>query len=94
MGNYQDSYLDIIHKPVHDKQFMEGKELQDRHSSYVERPTEIEAYRYAVAEALNLGMDDNKIHQYFKTERMSEENLHLEKLVNVNLNEFPKSLFE
>ncbi|MEM3696717.1 MAG: hypothetical protein QXQ94_04335 [Candidatus Bathyarchaeia archaeon] len=74
-GDLVDIYLDIIHELVHVKQFMEGKKLFDDNFSYVERPTEIEAYRVAVEEAKRLGLSDERILQYLKTEWMSEEDL-------------------
>ncbi|MEM3699981.1 MAG: hypothetical protein QXL57_03835 [Candidatus Bathyarchaeia archaeon] len=74
-GDLVDIYLDIIHELVHVKQFMDGKKLFDDNFSYVERPTEIEAYRVAVDEAKRLGLSDEKILQYLKTEWMSEEDL-------------------
>ena len=87
-GDLVDIYLDIIHELVHVKQFMEGKELRDGNFSYVDRPTEIEAYRYAVDEARDLGMNDKQILEYLRTERMSDENLNrLAKAVNVKFDE-------
>jgi hypothetical protein len=74
-GDIIDIYLDVIHELVHVKQFMEGKELFDQHYSYVERPTEVEAYRYAVEEARNLGLSDDRILEYLQTEWMSDEDL-------------------
>ena len=50
-GDKTDIYLDLIHELCHVKQHMEGKELFDPRYEYVERPTEIEAYRYCVQEA-------------------------------------------
>ena len=64
---------------------MGGKELRDRNYKYVERATEIEAYRYAVTEAKNLGMDNKEILEYLKTEWMSEEDLkQLARKLNIN----------
>jgi len=74
-GDIIDIYLDIIHELVHVRQFMEGKELFDRHFSYVGRPTEVEAFRYAVEEARNLGLNDERICDYLKTEWISDEDL-------------------
>jgi len=74
-GNRVDIYLDVIHELVHVKQFMEGKELFDIHYGYSERPTEIEAYRHVVEEARNMGLSDERICEYLKTEWMSEEDL-------------------
>jgi hypothetical protein len=71
-GDRIDVYLDIIHELVHVKQLMEGKELFDSRYSYTERPTEVEAYDYAVQEARRLGLKDERICQYLKTEWMSD----------------------
>lgn len=74
-GDLVDIYLDIIHELVHVKQFMEGKKLFDDHYSYVERPTEVEAYRVAVEEARRLRLNDERILEYLKTEWMSDKDL-------------------
>ena len=78
-GDKTDIYLDLIHELCHVKQYMEGKELFDPRYSYVERPTEIEAYRYCVQEARRLGLNDERIRCYLRTEWMSESDF--EKLV-------------
>jgi hypothetical protein len=84
-GNKVDIYLDLIHELVHVKQYMEGKELFDVHYTYTTRPTEVEAYRVAVQEARRLGLSDERICQYLKTEWMSNEDLRkLAKALNVN----------
>jgi len=83
-GDLVDIYLDVIHELVHVKQFMDGKALFDDNFDYVDRPTEIEAYRIAVEEARRLGLSDKRILQYLKTEWMSEEELkRLAKTLNV-----------
>jgi len=74
-GNERDIYLDIIHELVHVKQFLEGKELFENRWEYVDRPTEVDAYRQAVKEARRLGMTDKEIYQYLETEWMTEEDL-------------------
>jgi len=74
-GDKVDIHLDIIHELVHVRQFREGKELWDSRYEYVERPTEIEAYRYTVEEARKLGLDDRRICRYLKTEWMTEQDL-------------------
>ena len=74
-GDKVDIYLDLIHELVHVRQFMEGKQLFDVHYGYTDRPTEIEAYRYAVQEARRLGLSEERICQYLKTEWMSDEDL-------------------
>ncbi len=84
-GNRLEIYLDFIHELVHVKQFMEGKELFDHNFSYVERPTEVEAYKSAVEEARRLGLSDKRICEYLKTEWMDDEEFkRLAKAVNVN----------
>ncbi len=84
-GDRTDIYLDLIHELCHVKQFMEGRELFDPRYDYVERPTEIEAYRYAVQEARRLGLSEKRICLYLKTEWMSEYDLkRLAKAVNVS----------
>ena len=74
-GRREDVYLDVIHELCHVKQHIEGKELFDPHYDYVDRPTEIEAYRYAVLEAKRIGLSNAEIRVYLKTEMMSEEAL-------------------
>ena len=72
-GNKTDIYLDLVHELCHVKQFMEGRELFDPHYEYVDRPTEIEAYRYCVEEAKRLGLTRDRILYYLKTEWMTPE---------------------
>lgn len=71
----RDLYLDIIHELVHVKQFMEGQELFDTTFEYVDRPTEVEAYRHAVKEARRIGMTEKEIYEYLRTEWFSEDDL-------------------
>lgn len=83
-GDVIDIYLDVIHELAHVKQFMKGKKLFDEKFSYTDRPTEIEAYRYAVSEARRLGLGDERICEYLKTEWMSMEDFkRLAKALNV-----------
>jgi hypothetical protein len=74
-GDIVDIYLDIVHELVHVKQFMDGKELFEERYDYVERPTEVEAYRIAVEEARRLGLSDKRICSYLRTEWMSDDDL-------------------
>ena len=84
-GDKTDIYLDLIHELCHIKQFMDGRELFDPRYDYVERPTEIEAYRYCVQEARRLGLSEERIYLYLKTEWMSEDDLkRLAKSVNIS----------
>jgi hypothetical protein len=87
-GAVIDLYLDVIHELVHVKQFMEGKELFDRRYNYVDRPTEIEAYRHAVQEARKLGMSIREIMEYLKTDWISDESLNrLARALNLTVGE-------
>ncbi len=61
-------YLDLIHELVHVRQFKEGKDLFDKKYAYVDRPTEIEAYRVAIAEAKRIGMGYDELVDYLKVE--------------------------
>lgn len=72
-GDIIDIYLDVIHELVHVRQFLEGKELFDDRFDYADRPTEVEAYRFAVEEARRIGLDDERICLYLKTEWMTDE---------------------
>lgn len=84
-GNRTDIYLDVIHELCHVKQHMEGRELFDSRYYYVDRPTEVEAYRYTVQEARRLGLSDERICDYLKTEWVSEKEFkRLAKAVNVS----------
>lgn len=83
-GDVVDIYLDIIHELVHVRQFMEGKELFDSYYKYIERPTEVEAYRCAVEEARRLRLSEQRICKYLKTEWMSDEDFkRLTEILNV-----------
>ena len=72
-GDRNHLYLDIIHELVHVRQHMEGKELWDRRYKYVDRPTELEAYGLAVAEARRIGLTDEQLVDYLKVEWVSKE---------------------
>lgn len=85
LGSKEEIYLDIIHELCHVKQHMEGQYLFDSRYDYVDRPTEIEAYRYAVQEAKRIGLNATRIRQYLKTEWMSAEVLD-RLILNMNLN--------
>ncbi len=85
-GDKTDIYLDLIHELCHVKQYMDGKELFDPRYEYVDRPTEIEAYRYAVKEARRLGLSEARIYSYLRTEWMSDADFsRLAKSVGVHI---------
>lgn len=66
-------YLDIIHELVHVMQQRKGLDLYDKSYSYVDRPTEIEAYGIAVMEAKNLGMKREEILEYLVVDWITPE---------------------
>jgi hypothetical protein len=72
MGDLRYIYLDIIHELVHVKQHLDGRNLFDKSYSYVDRPTEIEAYRCCVDEGRNIGMTDDTLAHYLYVEWVNE----------------------
>jgi hypothetical protein len=72
-GHELSLYLDVIHELVHIRQHMEGKELWDQRYKYVDRPTEIEAYKVTVAEARRVGLSDPELVDYLKVEWVPDE---------------------
>jgi hypothetical protein len=78
-------YLDIVHELVHVRQYKEGRRLFDPKFSYVERPTELEAYRITLDEARRIGMTEEQIEDYLYVEWISKkEHKQLAKTLGVN----------
>lgn len=66
-GPSMDLYLDIIHEFLHILQRRQGRELWvGRKVPYVDRPTEVEAYAFSVAEARRLGVPDRYLREYLR----------------------------
>lgn len=62
-----DVYLDVIHEFLHILQRKQGREIwPDRRISYPDRPTEIEAYTFSIAEARRLKVPDSYLREYLK----------------------------
>jgi hypothetical protein len=62
-----DLYLDIIHEFLHILQRRQGRELWvSRKVSYVDRPTEVEAYAFSVCEARRLHVPDSYLREYLR----------------------------
>ena len=79
-------YLDVIHELVHVAQFKRGMNLFDPSFAYVDRPTEIEAYRVAVVEARRIGLSETEIFDYLEVPWISvEEHVRLATSCGVNL---------
>lgn len=74
-GDKTDIYLDVVHELCHVKQHLDGKPLFDQKYDYVDRPTEVEAYRYTVQEAQRLGLSDGRILSYLQMEWIGDEEL-------------------
>jgi hypothetical protein len=64
-------YLDIVHELCHVKQFRKGRPLFYPKLSYVDAPSEIEAYRFTVKEGLRIGMTTRQLMDYLKVEWIS-----------------------
>lgn len=66
-------YLDVVHELVHIKQLNDGRDLFDSRFSYVDRPTELEAYRETVSEARRIGLAEQEIVEYLQVEWVVED---------------------
>ena len=66
-------YLDIIHELCHVKQHLQGLNLYDRSKSYVDRETEIDAYRITVQEARRIGLNEDAISSYLRVAWITDE---------------------
>jgi hypothetical protein len=64
-------YLDIYHELCHVLQRDGGAELWPPGVAYVDRWTEVEAYRFVVDEARRLGVPDAYLREYLKVEWIS-----------------------
>jgi hypothetical protein len=62
-----DLYLDVIHEFLHILQRRQGRTLWlGAKVPYVDRPTEVEAYAFSVAEARRLGVPDSYLRKYLE----------------------------
>jgi hypothetical protein len=59
-------YLDILHELCHVVQRRDGRELWDDKYSYVDRPTEVEAYLFVIREARRLKAKDSFLRDYLR----------------------------
>lgn len=83
-GPLESLYLDINHELIHVMQFRDGRELFDNRYSYVDRPTELEAYLPVIQEARRIGMSDDEICDYLRVEWITDEDF-TRLLTNVGL---------
>jgi hypothetical protein len=62
-----DLYLDILHEFLHILQRKQGREIWPRRTlPYEDRPTEVEAYAFSIAEARRLGVPDRYLREYLR----------------------------
>ena len=57
-------YLDLVHELCHVRQFRRKQPLFYPKLSYVDAPSEVEAYRITVAEGRRIGMTDRELFDY------------------------------
>ena len=77
-------YMDIYHEFFHILQREAGRELWDEAHDYVDSPTELEAYRFSIAEARRLGVPDSFLRHYLEVEWVSPTD-HLRLLRNLGV---------
>lgn len=61
-------FMDIFHELCHVIQRQNGRELFAEGLSYVERTTEIDAYRFVIDEARRLNVSDDFLREYLRVE--------------------------
>jgi hypothetical protein len=76
-GHLRDSsemmlFLDIYHELCHVVQRRDGANLWEPGVDYVERWTEVEAYRFVIEEARKFGVSDEYLRDYLKVEWISK----------------------
>jgi hypothetical protein len=70
-SEFRTVYLDIVHELCHVKQFRKGRPLFYPKLSYVDAPSEIEAYRFTIEEGQRIGMTNAELLDYLKVEWIS-----------------------
>ena len=72
-SDFRTVYLDVVHELCHVNQFRKGKPLFYPKLSYVDAPSEIEAYAFTVKEGRRIGMTTRQLLDYLKVEWISKE---------------------
>ncbi len=67
-SDFRTVYLDVVHELCHVRQFRDGKPLFYPKLSYVDAPSEIDAYRRTVREGRRIGMTDAELLEYLQVE--------------------------
>ena len=70
-SEFRTVYLDVVHELCHVNQFRKGKPLFYPKLSYVDAPSEIEAYAFTVKEGRRIGMTNRQLIDYLKVEWIS-----------------------
>lgn len=70
-SEFRTVYLDVVHELCHVRQFRKGQRLFYPKLSYVDAPSEIDAYQRTVREGRRIGMTDAQLFDYLKTEWMT-----------------------
>lgn len=70
-------FMDIFHELCHIRQRRDGAELWDDKYSYVERPTEVEAYKFVVDEARRLRVKESVLREYLKVEWIDDSDFQI-----------------
>lgn len=70
-SEFRTIYLDVVHELCHVKQFRAGRPLFYPKLSYVDAPSEIEAYRVTIKGGRRIGMTDRQLMDYLKVEWIS-----------------------
>jgi hypothetical protein len=85
-GKFRDIYLDVVHELCHVNQFRHHKPLFYPKLSYVDAPSEIEAYKFTVKEGRRIGMTDADLFDYLKVTWIDDaEHRRLARHVGLNL---------
>jgi hypothetical protein len=71
-SEFRTVYLDVVHELCHVHQFRQGKPLFYPKLSYVDAPSEIEAYAFTVKEGRRIGMTTRQLIDYLKVEWISK----------------------
>lgn len=66
-------FLDIFHELRHVLQRQAGAQLFGSGESYVRRPTEVDAYRFVVKEARDMGVSDAFLRDYLRVEWIDDK---------------------
>jgi hypothetical protein len=70
-SEFKTVYLDLVHELCHVRQFRKGRPLFYPKLSYVDAPSEIEAYRLTIQEGQRIGMTKRQLIDYLKVEWIS-----------------------